>query len=271
VDSLIRAARRRPLVLLLDDLDRADREAISRLETLITIADEGARILIVGAYRPTPPGAPNPPVHTLRKTLPRQGELFVHRRLTGLELPELAAWLADRFGGSAIPQLFLEWLHGATGGHPGTVLATLDHLQAEGAVRRVGEGWEFETDRARLELPRLGQSFADLSAVNPYIAEVVVSAAVMGDRFDARTLSELLERDELAVEDQLALGVHYGLLVGLGDHVGMDGEPTSLYRFASAHLRAALLESLPAERRFLLERREAARRQAPEPVPPIAG
>lgn len=270
IEALLAASRRRPLVLLLDQLERADGEAVARLSALIEQADGGAHILIVGAYRPTAPGVPHPPVHSLRRTLPHKGEFFRHLRLGGLRADAVARWMAERFGPTRVPVDFLRWLVGATGGHPGTIEETLDHLLNSGALRWTGKQWQFEVHPDRLELPEIGASFADLSAVNPYIAEVVRSAALLGDEFDAFTLSRLLERDELAVEDQLALGVHYGLLENLGERELPDGEPTTGFRFPDAHLRAALLRRLDPALRATLTARLAILRAAESPatVPP---
>lgn len=262
--ALIRAAKRRPLVLLLDDLHRADEEAVSRLETLITVADEGERIMIVGAYRPPAPGLRAPPIHALRKRLPEQDEIYTYHRLEALAAPDLAAWLREHFGASPAEE-FVSWLHGATGGHPATVVATVRHLLSTGAVTRDGDGWHYSTDAKLLELPAVGHSFGDLSALNPHIAEVVISAAALGDEFDAASLSDVLQRHELVVEDQLALGVHYGLLVNLGERRASDGDPTTAYRFTSGHLRAALLASMETSRRALLEERAAALRSGSSP------
>lgn len=253
--ALLRAARRRPLILLLDDLERADREAVARLENLICVADEGARILIIGAYRPTAPGVPDPPVHSLRRSLPRQSEPHVYRRLAPLSASAVEIWLQERFPGAAIPPPFLRWLHGATGGHPATIAATLAHLQRKGAIRWERERLHFATDLDDLDLPAIGHSFSDLSAINPHIAQVVEAAALLGEEFDSVSLAWLVERDELAVEDQLALGAHFGLLHVLGERTSDDGEVATVYRFASPHLRAALSRKLPAERRAALQKR----------------
>lgn len=272
IAALIGAARRRPLLLLLDDLERSDREAVARLEALVCTADENARILIVGAYRPTAPGVLDPPIHGMLRRLPAQEEVYIHRRLGPLSAEAVERWLQDRFPGAEVPPALLHWLHEATGGHPGTIEATLAHLQRRRAIRRGRGAWEFDTDPDRLDLPDLGYSFADLSALNPYIADVVRAASLLGDQFDAASLALLMARDELAVEDQLSLAIRYELLHAVGEITLPSGELTTAYRFRSAHLRAALLHGLPPERRQLLAARAQLLR-APDfttPPPPAA-
>jgi predicted ATPase len=257
IEALLEAARRRPLVLLLDGLERADRGEIARLEALIRTADEGARILIVGAYCPTAPGVPDPPVHILRTTLPEDDELFEYRRLGPLERDAVQAWLSARFPGATLPGPFFDWLLGASGGHPGTIESTLGHLLETGKIRQADGRWHFDTGPDRLHLPLIGESFADLSAINPQIAEVVQAASVLGEKFDAASLAALLQRDELAVEDQLALAVHLGLLELLGERTLPEGDLTTAYRFPLPHLRVALCHGFPQQRRDGLEERAA--------------
>jgi predicted ATPase len=239
VAALIAASRRRPLVLLVDDLERADAGAVARLQSLIEVADE-ARILILGAYRPTAPGIPDPPVHRLRRALPGKGESFLHLRLEGLDEAGAAAWAREAFRGSEPPEPLLRWLHDVTGGHPAQLEATLAHLVETGAARREGGRWHFSDTPETRTLPAFADSLADLGALTPDVAALLGSASVLGDEFDAVSLARLLGRDELAVEDQLALGVHYGVLRNLGERALEDGEITSLFRFTSPHLRAAL-------------------------------
>jgi hypothetical protein len=239
VAALIAASRRRPLILLVDDLERAAAGAVARLQSLIEVADE-ARILILGAYRPTAPGIPDPPVHRLRRTLPGKGESFLHLRLEGLDEAGVAEWARETFRGSEPPPSLVRWLHAATGGHPARLEATLAHLVETGAARRESGGWHFTEDPEARTIPAFADSLADLGALAPEVAAVLGSASVLGDEFDAVTLARLLGEDELEVEDRLALGVHYGVLRNLGERALDDGEVTSLFRFTSPHLRAAL-------------------------------
>jgi predicted ATPase len=135
------------------------------------------------------------------------------------------------------------------------VHAAASHLIESGAVRFEANEWKFEADATQFDSPAIGESFVDLSAIHPSIAEIVQAASVLGDEFDALTLARLLERDELAVEDQLALGMHYGVLERIGEIELPDDELTTSYRFAASHVRAALLRALPPEQRRALEQR----------------
>lgn len=267
IQALLEASRRRPLVLLLDELERADEAAIARLAALIETADEGARILIVGAYRPTAPGIADPPVHSLRGTLPHKGEFFLHLPLLGLAADAVADWLAHQLPGADIPAELTEWIVKTTGGHPAAIESTLSHLQEIGAIRRESGGWVLDLDR--LEVSAADSPLADLRAVEPGTAEVVQVASLLGAEFDSVTLARLLERDELAVEDDLALGMRYGLLECRGELELQSGDVATAYRFASPHLHATLRQALPAERQASLQARLVRIRTRDAQDPPL--
>lgn len=240
IAALLDAARRRPLLLLLDDLERADRHAVALLEALICTADEGARILIVGAYRPTAPGVTDPPIHLLRRTLPLRGEFFHHHRLGSLDRESIREHLRGRFRGAVVPEELVDWLVESTGGHPATLATALTHLQLRGAIRRGIDRWHFVLDASRPALSEIEPFFADLSALPLGVSDSLLAASALGVEFDAATLAERMRRDELAVEDQLAMAVHAGVLQNRGEYVRTDGELTTSFRFASSHLHAAI-------------------------------
>jgi predicted ATPase len=254
IEALLSLARRQTLVLLLDDLQRAERGAVARVENLVRFAGPGTRLLVVGAYCSTTAGSAEPPIRQLARSLP--ASRAVHRRLRGLTPKELASWLDKRFPFGARTPAFEGWLYEYTGGHPATVESTLARLLERGLIRFHDRHWEIEGDPDLLDLPAAAGSPGDLGDLPAAAAETIRAASVLGEGFDSVRLSRLLEEDELAVEDRLAVGVHYGLLVAIGEGETEDGEVTTLYRFGTPQLRAALYRALPAERRESLERRQ---------------
>jgi hypothetical protein len=258
IAALLSAARRKPLVLLMDNLEEADASEITRLEKLICDADEGARILIVGAYRPAAPGKPQPPVKRLLRTLPEADEFFVERRLGPLAPEEVEELLHHRFRGTPVPPPFLDRLHQSTGGHPGAVNEALADLQFRGGIRRSAGRWTFE---AEIAMPVLhgGQAPAlDLDSLPSAIVEALQAASLLGAEFDSSSLARLIETDELIVEDRLAGAVHYGLLEACGEDVLSNDEFSTRFRFTSPHIVPFLRETIPAGRRASLEGRRAA-------------
>ncbi|MDQ4044767.1 MAG: AAA family ATPase [Chloroflexota bacterium] len=253
VEALMLAARR-PLTLLLDDLHLAEPPAIARLEALIRASVGGTRLLLVGTYRPAGPMAAEPSIRKLIDVLPAGS--VRHRKLRALTVKEMTLWVDKQFPRAAKKEAFLDWLSASTGGHPATVERTLAHLLDQSLIRFVNGHWEIHPDPDWLEVQQASDSTVDLSGIKPEIAEVVRTASVLGEEFDGSSLAALLEQDELYVEDQLALGVHHGLVGIIGEVTLPDGEISTLYRFATPYLRSSLYRSLVPERRAELERRQ---------------
>jgi hypothetical protein len=154
VSTLLAAARRRPLVLLIDDaqlLSDRDRRA---LELLMRRAPSGCALLVVAAFAPSTSGF-------------RAG-------------PQLSEILGDRC-----------------------------------SVLTLKRGGAAEDD-----LPEPLRSW-------------IRSAAGMGPLFDSLSLAALLGRQELEVEDQLAVAVRRGVLSIEGETSHASGETATLYRFVA--------------------------------------
>jgi len=245
IEALLAAARRKPLVLLVDDLEKADTNEVARLEKLISVADSNARILIVGAYRPSAPGGIQPPVMRLLTTLPTADETFARLRLGALSLDDLKEWIEGRFPGAEPPHTFLERLHDSTGGHPGAISEALANLQFRKGVRRTVTGLHFEADIAMPPLAGGAAPSVDLEAIPADIAEVVRAASVLGVEFDGTSLARLMKADELEVEDRLAGAVHYGVLESSGEAVLANGDIASRFRFKSPHIVPILRGAIP--------------------------
>jgi predicted ATPase len=214
-------------------------------------ADVGTRLLVVGAFRTSPPGAPRPPIRNLAERLPAQR--VVHRRLGPLTAEDVAEWLAHRLPGAAPPAGFLEWLIAETGGQPGALEASLASLIERGVVRETDDGWVIETDRAALDAADAGGPDLDLSRLGDAPADTVRAASIFGDRFDGDELARVLALDELVVEDHLAVAARFGLIEVVGTVDRPGGDIATAYRFASSSARAALQRALPRESRLRLQ------------------
>ncbi|CAN5743107.1 hypothetical protein BH23GEM7_BH23GEM7_24960 [soil metagenome] len=254
IEALLVAARR-PLVLFLDDLHLMDEAALPRFEALIRAAGRRTRLLLVGVFRPAPRGSHDPPIRRLIQALPAES---IHlRKLRALTPKEMALWLDKQFPRAVKPASFLDWIYESSGGHPATIAATLTQLLERSVIRFVGGHWEIQADPEHHAIAE-AESTVDLGGIDDVIAEVVRGGSVLGDEFDGASLARLLERDELYIEDQLALAVHQRLLQVLGEIDLPDGDISTLYRFTTPYLRASLYRSLPGEQRAELEQRRSA-------------
>lgn len=234
---LARLTERKPLLLVLENLQWADASSLELLHFLARQATS-QRLLIVGTWNDTDrelPAALITAVHSLR-SLGVARDLHLDP-LTAAALTELVTRV---FGVEpAIATGFAEKLHEATRGNAFFVEQTLRDLIERGVLRRSGDvwvGWHIETlsmprsvrDLLRTRTERLGADahrLAELSAVVGTSAAHEVLAAISG--FDEPRL--------LAAIDELR-----------GDHVieeRLEGSSVT-YDIAHPMLRQALVESL---------------------------
>jgi predicted ATPase len=258
IAALIAASRRKPLVLLIDDLEAADVVEVGRLEKLIRVADQNARILIVGAYRPAGPGRPHPPVRRLYNSLPKAGEMFGRQRLGPLSKTEIGQLLSDRFK-RPIPETFVDKVLESTGGRPGAVETMLADFHIGGATRNPPA--PVSRRKTTINEHNDGEPGLDLGSIPAPLIEMLQAASILGVEFDSSSLAELMEADELDIEDRLAGAAHYGLLeVNAGANTGPADEESTRYRFTSSQIVPTLRLSLPEERRVALELRRSSAR-----------
>ncbi|MDN5918713.1 MAG: AAA family ATPase, partial [Pseudonocardia sp.] len=210
---LVREAGKRPLVIVLDDLHRADEASLALLRFVLPVLRR-TPILVLGAYRPTEVPARHPLSRLLGEA---SGDLaFELVELGGLTLAQ-SAELARRMR-SPVPDL--ADVHDLTGGNP----FYLAEVLRMGPARGVPPTVELAI-RARLD--RLPAGTRELLAV----------AAVLGRDVDPVVLAVLAGRDELAVARDLAPAVDAGV---------MSRQEGGAHRFDHILVQQVLYQEWPA-------------------------
>jgi DNA-binding winged helix-turn-helix (wHTH) protein/tetratricopeptide (TPR) repeat protein len=236
---LRRVSRSVPLVLVLDDLQGADRSSLRLLEYLADeIHDE--RILVAGAYR----SCELDPEHPLPATLAElaRGAGYARHRLEGVDLEATAA-LVVAATGCAPSDAELAEIHARTDGNPFYVSELARFLAEQPAAGGNGRAVPpslCELLRGRLQrLPLRCRDTLEL-------------ASVIGREFEVELLRRASGLDISDLTEALVLGRRAGLVeLGWG----------ATRRFRHALVQEAIYAGLPDARRRLLHRRvgEAAR------------
>ena len=223
-DLLDDIGRRRPVIVVLDDLQWADP---SSLELLRTIARRAvtAHFGVVGTYRDTDVD-PDHPLHALLSELARTGPRLA---LTGLAVDEVAQLLVP------------------LGGH-------LEDEVAATVARRTGGNPFFvhEIGRAGVDVDDVPPAVRDvllrrIDALSYPTRCVIEASAVLG-RVDVGLVAAVLDEELLAVLDAVDELVRRRLLVQRGDEVPA---------FPHALVRETALAALPARRTVELHGRTA--------------
>lgn len=243
VEQVVRlVAARRPLLLTLDDLHRADGAQLSVLEHLLLhLAQRPAPVLVVATRRVDatsllPSTTSSDPVGGL---LTRRPDLFELREVTRLDDLSMAQLVQERL---PLPPADVEHLVRAGRGNPLYVVQALAWLVDQRAVRAAGQGYALdaavqalpstlvELMRARLRVA-LADHGDDLRALVEWLA-------LLGDTFPFGLVEALGRRagvDVVRLETGLDQLVRAGVLV---DEAG------DAFSFANHLTREAVLEDL---------------------------
>ena len=256
------AARRRPLVIVLDDLQCADAASWDALEHVVTqLEDEPVLLCLTLRMEDV-----TPDVHE------RMRKLVLNRRiheqaLARLTRDELRRWVDTAFYGQEIEREFLAYLYRQTEGNPLLVVQTLRTLVDEGDIWWDKDRWHWHPV-SELRLPNgvldlMGRRLAKLSAVD---RDVLTVAAVVGREFDLGVVQDAARVTTEALHDAIESGVRASVIQPA------HGRGSDRYVFVHALLLEALRKPLDLRRQQRTHDRvaQALRKRNPDAVAEIA-
>lgn len=231
-----RAAARRPVVIVLDDLHAAD-VATLRLLDFLARSLHRARILALVTYR-TGETRGDAEVAAALADLGKAGRHVVLGGLSRDEVHELATPRAPE----APPPRLVDRVHALTEGNPLFVDEVMRLLAAEGALSAPGalaSGRLPVPDGVRKTIRRR------LDPLQPEVARALTAAAVIGPEFRCQTLERVLREESTALLGYLDEAAEAGLLEHLPRAPGR-------YRFTHALIRETLYDELTGRERVTL-------------------
>lgn len=279
---LERLSESAPLLLLFDDLDRADEASLALLQALVRSMIAGARpkkLFIVGTSRPDAllkqkrTGASlTAGLSSTHSTVVNQlGKLQSIFEMVGFvetplllyldpfTLEEVQQMVSSMLGHSEDPAGLAEYLHQQADGNPYFVEATLRALVEEGLLQRrdhtaTGCEWTMHLEQLTLttsiQLPigLQGALRKRLSLLDPRDLMVLQVAATIGEPFRYELLREVAGLDEDSMLDFLDRMLKAHLLVE------REGDGYATYDFSHARARELVLNDLPRGEQVLLHR-----------------
>ena len=137
-EALERLTAERPFVLVLEDLHWSDRATLDWLAYVARRRDR-ARLLILGTYRPVETIVQAHPLRQATQELKRQRQCW-ELLLDYLSDADVAAYVAQRFGASALPPAFAQALHQQSSGNPLFMIALIEDMIDKGALEQRSPG-----------------------------------------------------------------------------------------------------------------------------------
>jgi serine/threonine protein kinase/tetratricopeptide (TPR) repeat protein len=269
---------RRPVIIILENLERLDAVGAQILETVVCgIRPRGdrvpRRILFLGIMDALslPPGEHL--CHCFSR-LERQGDL-INLTLRGLDDEAIARILADNLAVPFLPRALARRVNQYAEGNPFLAQELLRGALAEGILTHRGGSWFIETDRGPVLLSALedpasvrfpsspeslrGVLLSRLKFLSPEAAQVLRIAAVIGDQLEFSLLQQVSGLPDDRVIDCLNELLAQELI---REVPGKD----DLFRFRLARIREDLMAEIPPEDLAALHQRiaEALEQQAGE-------
>lgn len=248
LDLVGRLSAQRPLVVMVDDLQWADRNTLHVVEALAASSLPG--LLVLGTYRDG---------HAERGDFggwfERLGRLpDVHPyTVTGLDEAEMLHFVEHAAGhplGADGPRI-VAYLAAETGGNPFYMVEVLRLLVQEQVVGTGPDGrWHVQGDLAVVKTPPSVRAVLEerLGRLGGSTVRVLEAAAVLGRDFDPLVVAEMVGTGELAVLDLLEPAVTSSLL---------RENAVGSFEFSHALVQHTLYDTISVTRRGALHRQAA--------------
>jgi diguanylate cyclase (GGDEF)-like protein len=255
-------AARRPLVIVLDDLQRADAASWDALEHIVTQLESEPVLLCLTVRMEDV----TPEVHERMRKLVQTRRIH-EQALARLTREELRRWVDTAFYGQEIEREFLAYLYRQTEGNPLLVVQTLRTLVDEGDIWWEKDRW-FWHPVSQLRLPSgvvelMGRRLAKLTTGS---RDILTVAAIIGREFELGVLKDAARVSTDALHEAIESGVRASVIQPA------HGRGSDRYVFVHTLLIDALLKPLDQRRTERSHERvaDALRKRSPDAVAEIA-
>jgi predicted ATPase/DNA-binding winged helix-turn-helix (wHTH) protein len=242
-------AARRPLLLVLEDLQWVDQATVDALAVLAR-GREPCRLLVIGTCRSEPAGASNRPLKMLRQELLLHG-LAREIALEPLPVESIVEFIGARRGDDGGMEL-ARLLHWHCGGNPLFMSAALEDLHQRGLVLRRGNAWRMNAPAGEIivSVPERVRHMieAHIDDMPDDERQVLEAASVVGPSFHGSVAAAAAQLSPAFIEDTCQrLSARGRILRGAG-------WPRA-YEFVHRFYRDVLYQRQPAWQRAAFERR----------------
>ncbi|WP_306519991.1 response regulator [Rheinheimera sp.] len=240
------ASEKRPLVLLLDDLQWADLSSLRLLHSLMT-DDQISGVLLLLSYRDNEMDVVHPVRHLLTQ-LDDAGIQAQHLQLSSLDLPAVTALLADTLQQNAASMTdFASLLISKTSGNPFFVRQFLLTLQQEQLLSCDLNGhWHW--DLSQIARQNITDNLVELTAqrfekLSEAARQLLKVSALLGEKAETQLLQSVLKVSYAAIEPLIAEVVDAGIMTAYSNSAGS----ISMLRFVHDRLQQAAFATAAAD------------------------
>jgi DNA-binding winged helix-turn-helix (wHTH) protein/tetratricopeptide (TPR) repeat protein len=247
-----------PVLLVLEDLHWSDHSTLDLL-AMLGRRQEPARLLVVGTYRPVDAIVAAHPLRALTQ------ELRVRRQCEDIALgflrePDISAYLAQRFGGHALPAELARAVHQRTDGNPLFMVRVVDELVALRVLEPTDDRWRLRSPIGEIArvVPDSLRALVEkqIDRLPSESQRLLEAASVLGTEFTSGSLAAGLDLQPSVIEDRCdELARHGQFLSAAALFVRPDRTQVARYRFTHSLYPHAIAERVPAGRRLRLHQR----------------
>ena len=244
-----------PVVLFFDDLHWADPSTVDLL-SYVGHRCESARLLILGAYRPSDLLLAKHPFLQVKQELQGRG-VCQEVEVGFLGREDIERYLSLEFPEHDFRAEFTGLIESRTEGSPLFMVDVLRDLRARGAITKRDGGWTLSesVSSIRQGMPESirGMIERKISQLEPGDRELLIAASAQGQQFDSATIGAAAGIDPAEVEERLTDVARLHRFVRVIEEAEFpDSTLTTRYSFVHALYHNALYETLRQRERISL-------------------
>jgi len=253
-------AAKQPLLVIIDDLDRADEATADLVAYLARAISESPVLLVIGACDLDDAGG-HAAAEQITESI-RAAARGVRIDLPPLDRSSMHRLIEQAFGAELAESLARD-LHRTSGGNPSHAAASLTAMVHNGAIARERGRWVLRADEIRVPLPgdAIEAALARAGELDEVARRVLAAGSVLGESFDREDVVALLVNASGA-EQTDAAQLDRALADIAASRLALADAAAGSFRFAHPGVADAIYQQIEPDERNRLHQLAADRLEA---------